>query len=473
MRGTVLLLATSLAAVVVASAGILAAQAAPAERPNILFVMTDDQDEESIARMDKLQSRLVGEGTTFENAFVTTPQCCPSRATFLRGQYAHNHRVLSNNAPLGGFERFRNSGRERSTVATWLNNAGYDTAYVGKYLNGYGEGEPTRYVPPGWDRWWGRLGGAGRGSTYDVNENGRLRSISYDSLHDTDYFSRRATDFIRAHEGDPDPWFMVVAPTAPHSPARFAKRHAGMFQRTEMPKPDSFNEADVSDKPRWVREQPRLGARGVKRVEAYWRKTQRSLQSVDDLVGEAVASLSATGQLDNTYVVYASDNGYLFHRHRVAEKGAPYEESIGVPFVVRGPGVPAGAVRTQLVANTDWAPTIAAWARVTPPNFVDGRSFAPLLSQNPPEAWRERLLIEFFKDNHAFRGMRTSDGRVYVEYPNSGEKEYYDLGADPYQLENSYAELGAEAKQALAKQLGPLKGCAPGTDAPCKTAEGP
>jgi hypothetical protein len=104
---------------------------------------------------------------------------------------------------------------------------------------------------------------------------------------------------------------------------------------------------------------------------------------------------------------------------------------------------------------------------------VDGRSFAPLLSQNPPEAWRERLLIEFFKDNHAFRGMRTSDGRVYVEYPNSGEKEYYDLGADPYQLENSYAELGAEAKQALAKQLGPLKGCAPGTDAPCKTAEGP
>jgi arylsulfatase A-like enzyme len=125
------------------------------------------------------------------------------------------------------------------------------------------------------------------------------------------------------------------------------------------------------------------------------------------------------------------------------------------------------------VANTDWAPTIAAWARVTPPNFVDGRSFAPLLSQNPPEAWRERLLIEFFKDNHAFRGMRTSDGRVYVEYPDTGEKEYYDLGADPYQLENSYPELGAEAKQTLAEQLVALKGCAPGTVRTCRNAEGP
>ena len=240
-----------------------------------------------------------------------------------------------------------------------------------------------------------------------------------------------------------------------------------------MPKPDSFNEADVSDKPRWVRKQPWLDARGVKQAEEYWRKVQRSLQSVDDLVGEAVASLSATGQLGNTYVVYASDNGYLFHRHRVAEKGAPYEESVGVPFVVRGPGVPAGAVRTQLVANTDWAPTIASWAGVTPPDFVDGRSLAPLLSQDPPEAWRERLLIEFFKGNHAFRGIRTSDGRVYVEYPDTGEKEYYDLGADPNQLENSYPELGAEAKQALAEQLVALKGCAPGTVETCKTAEGP
>jgi N-acetylglucosamine-6-sulfatase len=309
-----------------------------------------------------------------------------------------------------------------------------------------------------------------------VNENRRLRSISYDNLHDTDYFSRRATEFIRNHEQDPNPWFMVVAPTAPHSPARFAKRHAGMFRGAEMPKPASFNEADVSDKPLWVRRQPRLGARGVRKVEEHWRRVQRSLQSVDDLVGDAVASLSATGQLENTYIVYTSDNGYLFYRHREDGKGAPYEEAIGVPLIVRGPGVPQGAARTQLVANTDWAPTIADWAQVSEdrlPDFVDGRSYAPLLAENPPEAWRERLLIEFYRGLRKFRGMRTLDGRVYVEYTSTGEKEYYDLNADPNQLENAYPELSADTRQALADQLAALKSCPRSATQTCEAAEGP
>jgi N-acetylglucosamine-6-sulfatase len=469
MKRTVLLLTTLLAAMLLASAGILAAQTMPAEPPNILFVMTDDQDQESVARMDKLQSSLVEQGTTFENAFVTTPQCCPSRATFLRGQYAHNHQILSNNPPLGGFEKFRNSGRQQSTVATWLDDAGYSTAYVGKYLNGYGERKRTRHIPPGWDRWWVREGGAGGDDgTYDVNENGHLRSIPFDNLHDTDYFSRRATEFIRNHETDPDPWFMVVAPTAPHAPAHFAKRHAGMFRGAEMPKPPSFNEADVSDKPRWVQNKPRLDARGVKHEQEYWRKVQRSLQSVDDLVGEAVAALSATGQLENTYVVYASDNGYLFYRHREDGKGAPYEEAIGIPLIVRGPGVPQGVVRSQLVANTDWAPTIAAWAETTPPSFVDGRSLVPLLSQNPPEAWRKRLLIEFFKGFRKFRGIRTSDGQVYVEYVGTGEKELYDLETDPYQLENSYRSADPALKEKLASSLNALRAC---SKEACREAE--
>jgi N-acetylglucosamine-6-sulfatase len=439
--------------------------------PNILFILTDDQDEESIARMDTLQSDLVAQGTRFENAFVTTPQCCPSRVTFLRGQYAHNHQILSNNPPLGGFERFRNSTHERSTIATWLDEANYDTAYTGKYLNGYGEKKPTPYVPPGWDRWWAREGGIGHES-YSINENGHLKTIDYDNLHDTDYYSRRANEFIRDHERDADPWFMVVAPTAPHSPAYFAKRHAGMFRKVEMPKPPSFNEQDVSDKPLWVRKQPRLKARGIRHQEQHWRKVQRSLQSVDDLVGEAVDVLAATDQLDNTYVVYASDNGFQFYRHRIKKKGAPYEESIGIPFIVRGPGVPQGEVRTQLVANTDWAPTIAAWAGVKPPDFIDGRSFAPLLSHNPPDDWRERLVIEFFKKEHRFYGLRTADGETYVEYPITGEKEYYELANDPWQLTS--AQLAAENTErieALSKALSELQHCSATKSISCQEQE--
>ena len=243
--------------------------------------------------MVKLKERLVDQGTTFNNSFVTTPQCCPSRATFLRGQYAHNHQVLSNNPPLGGFQKFHNLGLKRSTIATWLHEAGYTTAFMGKYLNGYGEKKPTRYVPPGWDVWRARLGGVG-GDTYDVNENGGIKTYDRHELHETDYYADRAEEFVRNHKGDGVPWFMVVAPSAPHKPAYFAERHSGMFRHAKMPKPPSFNEKDVSDKPKWVRDQPRLGARGIRREQQYWRRVQRSLQSVDDMVAQVVGALGDT-----------------------------------------------------------------------------------------------------------------------------------------------------------------------------------
>lgn len=440
------------------------------EQPNILFILTDDQDEESIARMPKLQDRLVNQGTTFDNALVTTPQCCPSRATFLRGQYAHNHNILGNNPPLGGFEKFRNLGHEHSTIATWLNGAGYTTAYVGKYMNGYGEKRPTRYVPPGWDRWRARLGGVG-GDNYNVNENGEVKIYDRHKLHETDYYSDRAEAFVRSHKGDGAPWFMVVAPSAPHHPAYAAKRHDGMFRRAKMPKPLSFNEADVSDKPAWVRKLPRLDGRGIRRAEELWRKRQRSLQSVDDMVGNLTGALADTNQLDETYVVYASDNGYLLYNHRVEGKGAPYEESVGVPLIVRGPGVPTRAVRSQLVGNADWAPTIADWAGVAVPSFVDGRSFAPLLAESPPAGWREQLLIEFFLGHREFRGLRTSGGEVYVEYLDTNERELYDLSADRYQLQNSYPDARVDDPSRIADlqtRLDALENCAGET---CRAAE--
>jgi N-acetylglucosamine-6-sulfatase len=472
VRPTVLLLATA----VLLASGVLALalsisgprEAQTADIPNILFVLTDDQDPGSIARMGKLKSHLVDQGTTFTNAFATTPQCCPSRATLLRGQYAHNHGVLGNNPPLGGFAKFRDLGHERSTIATWLNDAGYTTAFVGRYLNGYGEGNPTRYIPPGWDQWWAMLGGRS-GETFMINENGRSKTYDRDSLHDTDYFSRKAEGFIRNRRGAGAPWFMVVATSAPHLPSYAARRHEGMFQRAKMPKPPSFNEADVSDKPLWVQRLPRLGSREVSQAETEWRRRQRSLQSVDDLVGNVVGALAETNQLDETYVVYASDNGYLLYLHREHTKGAPYEESIGVPLVVRGPNVPRGAERSQLVSNTDWAPTMAGWAGVATPGFVDGRSFAPLLSESPPLGWRSRLLIEDFRGPlHGYRGIRTAEGETYVEYQN-GDKEYYDLATDPWQLGSVHrAPENAARLNELSAALSGLKECA---GASCGTAE--
>jgi N-acetylglucosamine-6-sulfatase len=470
MRRTLLLLASTTVAVLLAYG--MAPEPNPAQaqsRPNILFVLTDDQDPDSLARMDQVQSRLVDEGVRFTRAFVTTPSCCPSRASFLRGQYAHNHGTLDGKPPTGGWEKFRSDGRERSTMATWLDSAGYTTGYMGKYLNGYGDGRTTTYVPPGWDRWWGWQGGYNEfGDHYKVNEDGKIKTYDRNELHDTDYLSRKAEGFVRARRDEPRPWFLVVATNAPHSPAFVAERHQDLFRKAQMPQPPSFNEADVSDKPSWIRRLPRLGPQGVTEAQKYWRQRQRALQSVDDLVGNLVGALADTNQLRNTYVVYASDNGYLLYRHRVEEKGAPYEESIGVPLIVRGPGMPHGAVRAQIVANTDWAPTIARWARVAPPNFVDGRSFSALLSSNPPP-WRKRLLIEWLHSRHAFRGVRTSDDRTYVQYERAGERELYRLDADPYQVRNAYRRAAPAPIAKLEDQLRALKGCAA---AACRIAEG-
>jgi N-acetylglucosamine-6-sulfatase len=437
-------------------------------RPNVLFILTDDQDPNSLARMDKVRKRLINKGVQFPHSFVSTPECCPSRATFLRGQYAHNHGTTGNKPPRGGWEKFRSDGRERSTIATWLNTAGYTTGYMGKYLNGYGHGHTTTYVPPGWEKWRGWQGRYARTKdSYKINENGKIRTYKRSELHETDYYSKEAEAFVRARRDERRPWFLVVGTNSPHSPAYVAERHQDLFRKARMPKPPSFNEADVSDKPEWIRSKPHLDRRQVAEVEEQWRKRQRALQSVDDLVGNVVSALADTNQLDDTYIVYTSDNGYLLYRHRVKGKSAPYEETIGVPLIVRGPGVPRGAVRKQLVSNTDWAPTIARWAGVQPPDFIDGRSFTPLLAPSPPP-WRKRLLFEVFHANHAFRAVRTSEHRTYVEY-ETGEKEFYNLNTDPYQLRNTYRTADPALIAALKDQLSALKGC---ERQACRAAEG-
>lgn len=228
-------------------------EAASQERPNILFVLTDDQTASSISKMPKLRSLVVEKGTKFDNFFVTTPRCCPSRATFLRGQYAHNSRIMGNELPLGGFQKFRRLGQDKSTVATWLEDAGYKTFYLGKYLNNY---DNTTYVPPGWDRWFGWLGRYYSPNRYQLNENGRIVTYERSRKHDTDLFRDKAVRFVESQAEGDDPFFMYVAPNAPHKPAYLADRHDGMFSDTPLPPTPSFDERDVGDKPALIKDKP-------------------------------------------------------------------------------------------------------------------------------------------------------------------------------------------------------------------------
>ncbi len=266
-------------------------------RPNIVFVLTDDLDVPQMRHAPRLRQMLGDKGVTFDNSFVTNSLCCPSRATSLRGQYAHNHKILQNSAPLGGWPKFFRLGHERSTIATWLQDGGYQTFYLGKYLNNY---EHT-YVPPGWDEWYGWMGfydsRRNQSDQYRINHNGEVLSFDPEQTHDTDLLAAQAGEYVREAATRPSPFFLYLSLNAPHQPAPTAVRHQDRFRDSRQPRTPAFNEADVSDKPWWVRRKPLLDASEITQVDAVYRRRLRSMLSVEDAVANLVSALEDTGQL--------------------------------------------------------------------------------------------------------------------------------------------------------------------------------
>src|ERR671915_748543 len=263
-------------------------------RPNIIFVITDDLDAASASKVPSLEGYIADRGLSFDNAFVTSALCCPSRATILTGQYPHNHLVRSNVPPVGGFKTFRELGRERSTLATWLDEAGYETALFGKYLNGYGD-TGRNHVPAGWDEWYGAVGNA------ELNQNGRLVRYQADTYLD-DALSGLAQDFIRRQERKDAPFFVYLSVHAPHAPAKPALRHEDLYEDLRAPRTPSFDEADVSDKPGWVRN-PSLDSAEEKRIDELYSKRLRTMAAVVEMIGGFLRKLQHNGELDNTYRV--------------------------------------------------------------------------------------------------------------------------------------------------------------------------
>jgi N-acetylglucosamine-6-sulfatase len=440
-------------------------------RPNIILILADDLDVESASHMPNLQSLLVDQGTEFSNAFVSYSVCCPSRASILRGQYAHNHGVLHNDTPGGGFKKFHNVGDEKSTIATWLEGGDYRTVLLGKYFNGYGsKTDSERYVPPGWGEWYAKLD-AGY-YDYQLNENGRV--VSYgDRKQDyyTDVLAGKARKYVRSASDDSSPFFMYLAPATPHGPFEPAPRHRGANLNVETPKLPSFDEADVSDKPTWVRRLPRLGSADEKKINETYAKRLRMLLSLDEMVAGLIEELRATGQLENTYIFFTSDNGFHLGEHRLSlTKKTPYEEALRVPLLVRGPGVPAGGSVDQMTLNTDFAPTFADLARVPAAEFVDGRSLTPLLDGTSPETWRSAFLLESWPSpdsrNLTYTGIRTETYK-YIEHA-SGARELYDLQDDPYELDSIPPSAEPALIANLKARLAALKAC---SEQSCRDAE--
>jgi arylsulfatase A-like enzyme len=461
-----------------------AAAAIPAAaRPNIVLILTDDQDLASLSVMPKTQALIGAPGLTFGNYIVPLSLCCPARSSIFTGEYAHNHDVRTNNWPAGGFHKFFTLGREDETVAVALHRAGYRTALFGKYLNGYPDAKDPTHVPPGWDEWASPAAGDAYGQFhYTLNENGRL--VPYGGAaadYMTDVLAAKGVEFIRRAGGGAQPFFLALTVYSPHKPATPAPRHAKLFRGAKVPRTPAFDEVDVSDKPVRIRRLADLKSGQIASIDALYRRRLQALRAVDDLVEGVVAALRASGQLDRTYLFFTSDNGFHLGQHRLQPgKKTPYEEDIHVPLLVRGPGVPAGARSDALAVNVDLAPTFAELAGATLVAPADGRSLVPFLATGQSASpWRRMVLLEQFPDEPSGNaggvleppdpgdasgpvpthvGLRTAS-YTYVEY-GTGERELYDLRRDPYEVESLHARADPQLLARLSDLLHALATCA-------------
>jgi N-acetylglucosamine-6-sulfatase len=406
------------------------AEAQVGEPPNIVLVLTDDQRWDTLGVMPTVQNELVAQGVSFSNAFVTNPVCCPSRSTILTGRYSHGTGVYSNSGPNGGFKAFD----DRSTLATWLDSDGYQTALIGKYLVGYS----GSYIPRGWDRW---VAFSGRTAYFDYTLNEDRNLVTYGdqpSDYSTDVLAARAVQFIGAAE-EGRPLFLHFAPFAPHANSWVtapAPRHEGRFAGIAPWRPPNYDEADIADKPYWIRRLPRLTPERRARTDFFRRGQLESLLAVDDAVDDVIGALEASGRLENTIIIFTSDNGHAWGEHRWVQKLAPYEESIRVPLVIRYDPLTSSSARTdpRFALNVDLAPTVARLAGVAAPG-AQGRSLLPLLA-GQAVAWRRDFLLEhgYTWGIPTYCGVRSAR-YTYAQY-RPGVEELYDLASDPYQLTN-------------------------------------
>jgi len=393
---------------------------------NFVVINLDDARFDGVDLMEEaLQPELVGEGALFVESFVPSPLCAPSRASLLTGLYAAHHGTHTVDGVIGGADTFRERGSDLQTLAVWLDEAGYETGLFGKYLNSYSDyTEGSRgpggsfYLPPGWDRWWALISpehyGGVHGETYEVIEEDGFRTAFGNHANDDAYLTDLSGQQLRAFitnavSVEQKPFLAVWAPFASHveTPSLLpepADRHFDDFAELPLWRPPSWDEADVSDKPRWVQTAAHDAAL-QEETDEIRQRAYETLLAVDEQLGLLLDHLAALGVDQDTVVLLTSDNGVGWGEHRWfgQRKVCPYEECLRVPMVVRYPaGIPSTpATVSAPVLNIDVAPTIAALANVTPPVAVDGESFDGWLLDAPPASWRTDFLLEYRRNLRA------------------------------------------------------------------------
>lgn len=469
------------------SAGTEAKNAAAAkarQRPNIVFILTDDLAWNLIQYMPHVR-KMQQDGVTFANAFVTDSLCCPSRTSIFTGRYPHNTGIFRNGGADGGFIGFQRRGLEQASFAEALSAAGYRTALLGKYLNGY---LPEKNPPePGWTAW----AVTGRGYdefNYTLNRDGKLHhhgSKPQDYL--TDVVSELATRFVK--QSADAPFFIEIATFAPHTPYTPAPRDANAFPGLRAPRSEAFNALPDERAPPWLRAhrtQP-LTKADIAKIDFEFRKRAQSVLAVDQMIGALQQAVAAIGAEKNTYFVFSSDNALHMGEHRLMPgKQTAFDTDIRVPLIVTGPGVPAGVTVQEIVENIDLNPTFVEIAGAAASTAVDGQSLVPLMQGHRPLRWRTVALVEHHHGPNVdksdpdapaphsgnpptYEAIRSRDF-LYVEYED-GEREHYDIAADPNELHNNFTELSEPVKNALHATVTAIKNCRGSKS--CQAAERP
>jgi N-acetylglucosamine-6-sulfatase len=487
------------AVLLIPTGGISAQDAGQAARgPNVVVIMTDDQRFDDMAAMPKTNSFIRDAGVGFTHYFSSYPVCCPARATYFTGQYAQNHGVRCLYPWChGGYGRLN----QRNYLPVWLQKAGYATAHIGKFLNGYGKERGTSLDPNGWSEWYGLVDH----STYRMwgykirekgpgDEQGTTRTYGKvmsrrPELYQTDVLTNKAVDFIRRRGPDARPFFLSVAYLAPHHESgktqertgqlvRAAPKYRDRYANEPLPRPPNYNELDVRDKP------PFLGhfnhPISSKREDAISRRFHErweSLLSVDEGVRDIIGELRRTGALDNTYVIFTSDNGYMQGEHRVRQgKMLPYDASTHLPFLIRGPGIPRGRKTSAVVGDVDLAATIVDIASADAGHVLDGQSMLQYARNVHRPNYRPFLHTTAGQGSHGRTNTREGGARgteprvpawsavrttswLYVSY-RSGHSELYRLKRDPWELRSLAGDPNFRVKRrTLRRLLGDLERC--------------
>lgn len=446
------------------------------DRPNIVFVLTDDLNGNLVKYMPHVQA-LQREGMSFDNYSVTDSLCCPSRSSIFAGQFPHDTGVYTNSSPDGGFRVFHSRGKEQTTFATSLQAAGYRTAMMGKYMNGYKPrgtvGGAKDYVPPGWSE-WDVAGNGYREFNYNLNENHKIVHYGHKPAdYLTDVVSHKGQNFITSSASAHKPFMLEIASFAPHGPYTPAPRDADKFPGLKAPRGAAWNTVPT-DAPAWLRDRPALSPANITKIDRAFRKRAQAVQAVDKMIGDLRSTLTNAGVARNTIIVFSSDNGYHMGDYRLMPgKQTAFETDVHVPLIAAGPDIPAGKTSDAMVSNIDLCPTFEQLGGGTTPSDVDGHSLVPLLHGGSAAHWRTMTLVEHHGPDTdpadpdmppkgsgnppSYQALRT-DTTTFVLY-DDGATEYYDRAHDPDELHNLAGQLSTTQMSRLTGEVHALHHC--------------